>query len=311
MAPREATHEQLARVHDPHYSSGSRRLRERAVALDPDTYTSPESYEVALLAAGAAIDAVERDDERRRTRTRWRWCVRPATTPSTRTRWASACSTTSPSPPRTRGTRSARSASPSSTTTSITATARSTCSSATRRCCTSRRTSIPYYPGTGAVDEIGSGAGRGLHGQPAARVRRHGRRLRARVRSRRAAGPAPVRARPDSRLGRLRRAPARSARRRCARQRRVSRAMTMALRRVADECCNGRLALVTEGGYDLKALDASLDAVVADAAGPAGRAAWPSRRRPRSRRGARRRRRRGPGACARLLEASDRRHSHQ
>ncbi len=32
----------------------------RAVALDPDTYTSPESYEVALLAAGAAIDAAER-----------------------------------------------------------------------------------------------------------------------------------------------------------------------------------------------------------------------------------------------------------
>src|SRR2546430_11543912 len=32
----------------------------RAVALDPDTYTSPESYEIALLAAGAAIDAVER-----------------------------------------------------------------------------------------------------------------------------------------------------------------------------------------------------------------------------------------------------------
>ena len=35
-------------------------LRDRAVALDPDTYTSPESYEIALLAAGAAIDAVER-----------------------------------------------------------------------------------------------------------------------------------------------------------------------------------------------------------------------------------------------------------
>src|SRR6185436_5748858 len=29
-------------------------------ALDPDTYTSPESHEIALLAAGAAIDAVER-----------------------------------------------------------------------------------------------------------------------------------------------------------------------------------------------------------------------------------------------------------
>src|SRR3954471_3420750 len=60
VAPREATHEQLARVHDVHYIRHIAELRDRAVALDPDTYTSPESYEVALLAAGAAIDAVER-----------------------------------------------------------------------------------------------------------------------------------------------------------------------------------------------------------------------------------------------------------
>src|SRR5258706_15998963 len=60
VAPREATHEQLARVHDPHYIQRISELRDRAVALDPDTYTSPESYDIALLAAGAAIDAVER-----------------------------------------------------------------------------------------------------------------------------------------------------------------------------------------------------------------------------------------------------------
>src|SRR6185312_4187657 len=39
-------------------------------------------------------------------------------------------------------------------------------------------------------------------------------------------------------------------------------AMTAALREVADDCCGGRMALVTEGGYDLQALGASLDAVV-------------------------------------------------
>src|SRR6516225_11866275 len=60
VAPREATHEQLARVHDVHYITRISELRDRAVALDPDTYTSPESYEIALLAAGAAVDAVER-----------------------------------------------------------------------------------------------------------------------------------------------------------------------------------------------------------------------------------------------------------
>jgi len=52
-------------------------------------------------------------------------------------------------------------------------------------------------------------------------------------------------------------------------------AMTMAVRRVADECCKGRLALVTEGGYDLKALDASLDAVAQALAGPVAAPAWP------------------------------------
>jgi len=53
-------------------------------------------------------------------------------------------------------------------------------------------------------------------------------------------------------------------------------AMTMALRRMADECCKGRMALVTEGGYDLKALDASLDAVVQTLSGPAAAPKWPA-----------------------------------
>ena len=53
-------------------------------------------------------------------------------------------------------------------------------------------------------------------------------------------------------------------------------AMTMSLRNVADEVCKGRLALVTEGGYDLKALDASLEAVVQTLSGPAASPKWPS-----------------------------------
>jgi acetoin utilization deacetylase AcuC-like enzyme len=53
-------------------------------------------------------------------------------------------------------------------------------------------------------------------------------------------------------------------------------AMTMALRTVAEECCRGRMALVTEGGYDLKALDASLEAVVQTLSGPVSAAKWPS-----------------------------------
>src|SRR6185503_10914904 len=60
VAPREATKEQLARVHDAPYIQRISETAGQAVALDPDTYTSPESYEIALLAAGAAVDAVER-----------------------------------------------------------------------------------------------------------------------------------------------------------------------------------------------------------------------------------------------------------
>src|SRR5215471_9792297 len=60
VAPRAATHEQLARVHDAEYIQRISETTGQALALDPDTYTSPDSYEVALLAAGAAIDAVER-----------------------------------------------------------------------------------------------------------------------------------------------------------------------------------------------------------------------------------------------------------
>ena len=60
VAPRLATREQLSRVHSPEHL---RRMAETigvSVALDPDTYTSPDTHEVALLSAGAAVDAVER-----------------------------------------------------------------------------------------------------------------------------------------------------------------------------------------------------------------------------------------------------------
>ena len=60
VAPRAATREQLARVHDADYIRRISETSGTAKALDPDTYTSPDSYDVALLAAGAAIDAVER-----------------------------------------------------------------------------------------------------------------------------------------------------------------------------------------------------------------------------------------------------------
>jgi len=60
VAPRQATREQLARVHGDEYLRRIAETAGSALALDPDTYTSPETYEIARLAAGAAVDAVER-----------------------------------------------------------------------------------------------------------------------------------------------------------------------------------------------------------------------------------------------------------
>jgi len=63
--PRPATREELARVHDVAFIDGIAATAGRAVMLDPDTFTSPESYEIALLAAGAAVQAMEHALERR------------------------------------------------------------------------------------------------------------------------------------------------------------------------------------------------------------------------------------------------------
>jgi acetoin utilization deacetylase AcuC-like enzyme len=57
--PRAATHDELARVHTSDYIGLIAGTAGRATAIDPDTFTSPDTYEVARLAAGAAVSAVE------------------------------------------------------------------------------------------------------------------------------------------------------------------------------------------------------------------------------------------------------------
>jgi acetoin utilization deacetylase AcuC-like enzyme len=57
VEPRAATREELARVHAAWYLDALAATSGRAVMLDPDTFTSPASHEVASLAAGAAIEA--------------------------------------------------------------------------------------------------------------------------------------------------------------------------------------------------------------------------------------------------------------
>ena len=59
IEPRAASPEELARVHDAAYLDSIASIAGRAVRLDADTYTSPESVEIAALAAGAAVQAAE------------------------------------------------------------------------------------------------------------------------------------------------------------------------------------------------------------------------------------------------------------
>ncbi len=57
--PRPATRDELLRVHSADYLDAIALLSGRAVMLDPDTFTSPESVDVAALAAGAMMQAAE------------------------------------------------------------------------------------------------------------------------------------------------------------------------------------------------------------------------------------------------------------
>ena len=58
-SPRRVTDQEIIRIHDADYLTAIKETAGRAVALDPDTFTSPGTFEAAYLAAGAAVTAVE------------------------------------------------------------------------------------------------------------------------------------------------------------------------------------------------------------------------------------------------------------
>lgn len=60
VEPSPAADAALTRIHLPAYVASIRATAGRAVQLDPDTSTSPESIDVACLAAGAAMGTVDR-----------------------------------------------------------------------------------------------------------------------------------------------------------------------------------------------------------------------------------------------------------
>ena len=258
--PRAAEQEDLARIHDREYIGAIRATSGRAVALDSDTYTSPETYAVALLAAGATLSAVDRVLDGGRG-ARALALVRPPGHHAERTRAMGFCLfnniAVGAAYARSRGlsrvaivdydvhhgngTQWAFYDDPSVLFVST--------------------HQYPFYPGTGSADEIGRGAGTGftvnfpvdaggtdadferLYDATATIVEQ--------FRPELILLSAGFDAHQDDPLGGMRMTTGEFAR------------ITAKLCALADRCCNGRLIAVTEGGYDLKAVAASLRAVIA------------------------------------------------
>jgi acetoin utilization deacetylase AcuC-like enzyme len=274
VAPRQATKEQLARVHDAPYIQRISETAGQAVALDVDTYTSPESYEIALLAAGAAVDAVERVMGAAHTAAFA--LVRPPGHHAERSRAMGFClfNNVAVAAAHARTLGAGRVAivdfdvHHGNGTQHIFERDPSVLYLSTHQ--------YPYYPGTGAADETGIGEGAGFtvnvpleSGSVDADYQLVFDELIV---------PVLRQFKPDVLLVSAgfdahERDPLATMR--------VTAsgfgAMTAALRGVAEETCRGRMALVSEGGYDLQALAASIDRTVAAlAAPPTSSPAWPA-----------------------------------
>jgi len=272
VAPREATREQLARVHDSGYVDRIAATNGRAVALDPDTYTSPESYEIALLAAGAAIDAVERVVAGSHSSAFA--LVRPPGHHAERDRAMGFClfNNVAVAAKHAQSLGAARVAIVDYDVHHGNGTQHMFEHDPTVLYVSTHQ--YPYYPGTGAAEEIGTGQGAGatvnLPLEAGATDDDY------RVAFEEVVLPVLRQFRPDLLLVSAgfdahERDPLAAMRLTTG----AFGAMTRMLRSVAEECCGGRIALVTEGGYDLRALAASLDAAVAGLAGT-GEARWPT-----------------------------------
>ena len=59
ISPRPATYDELRRVHTQTHVDRMATTSGQSVMLDPDTFTSPDSFDIALLAAGATAQAAE------------------------------------------------------------------------------------------------------------------------------------------------------------------------------------------------------------------------------------------------------------
>ncbi len=275
VAPRAATTEQLSRVHDREYLRRISETAERPMALDQDTYTSPESHEIARLAAGAAVDAVER--VMGGSHCAAMALVRPPGHHAERDRAMGFClfNNVAVAAAHARALGAAKVAIVDYDVHHGNGTQHMF--EADPHVLYVSTHQSPYYPGTGAADEVGRGPGLGFTVNVPIEVGAVDEDYQTVF----AALVLPVlrQFEPDvllvsagfdaherDPLGGMRLTTPSFA------------AMTMDLRAVAEECCRGRMVLVVEGGYDLQALAGSLDAVIETLSAPASAqpAQWPT-----------------------------------
>jgi len=279
-APHVATSDHLSRVHAPEYIASIAATAGRAVALDPDTFTSAESYGIALLAAGAGIDAVE-------------LVMKSGTGPvSTRPEVNAALAMVRPP-----GHHAERNRAMGFCLFNNIAVA-----AAHARAKGAARVAIvdydvhhgngtqhmfeadpnvlyvslhqfPFYPGTGAAGEIGTGAGKGFTVNLPLEVGSVDEDYRVAF----SEVVVPVLRQYDPDLLLVSAGFDAHERDPLAGMRLTSAAfgaMTMELRIVAEACCEGRMVLMTEGGYDLRALTESLQAAVESVAASSAEPSW-------------------------------------
>ena len=274
VAPREATREQLTRVHDADYMQQIVETAGTARALDPDTYTSPETYEIARLAAGACVDAVERVLSG--VNARGLALVRPPGHHAERNRAMGFCfyNNVAVAAAHAQSLGAGKIAIVDYDVHHGNGTQHIFERDPTVLYCSVHQ--YPYYPGTGAATEIGEGEGAGLTvnvplDAGATDDDYHLVFDEVVIPVVRAFMPdlilvsAGFDAHERDPLGSMRLTTA------------AFGAMTMALRLLADDCCKGRIVAVTEGGYDLSAFrDSLLSAVAVLGAPHAEMPMWPS-----------------------------------
>jgi acetoin utilization deacetylase AcuC-like enzyme len=258
--PRAAGDADLLRIHTEAYIAAMRATRGKAVMLDPDTFTSPESEEVARLAAGAVLSGVDvvLDGP---AGTRALAVVRPPGHHAEADRAMGFCLynniAVGAAYARTRG--CARVAIVDYDVHHGNGTQWAFYEDPTVFFISSHQ--YPYYPGTGAADETGRGAGLGYTlNLPLRPVSRDADVM---ERYQREALPVLDRFRPDLMMisagfDAHERDPLAG----CRMTTVGFRALTALLIEAAGRVCQGRVVLTTEGGYDLTALDECLQAVI-------------------------------------------------